>query len=156
MIRHEQAELERRVHAYRGERPPIPVDGRTAVVVDDGVATGSTAVAAAHALRRRGAARVVLAVPVGPPGVAERLAGDFDEIVCASRPETFFAVGAHYENFDQTTDDEVRALLAAAGDGRPAADTPAARPGTTAGSTHRGCASASSRFPPPGRRYAAT
>ena len=128
VVRQEEAELERRVRAYRGERAPTAVEGRTAVVVDDGVATGSTAVAAAHALRRRGAARVVLAVPVGPPGVAERLAGDFDEIVCASRPEGFFAVGAHYENFDQTTDDEVRALLEAAGDGRPAADTPGTPP----------------------------
>jgi len=70
----------------------------------------------------------VLAVPVGPPGVAERLASDFDEIVCASRPETFFAVGAHYEHFDQTSDDEVRALLSAADDGRPAADTPGSPP----------------------------
>jgi putative phosphoribosyl transferase len=124
----EREELRRRVLAYRGDRGPLPVEGRTVIVVDDGVATGNTAVAAARALRRRGAARVVLGVPVGPPGVRARLAADFDEVVCAECPEEFFAVGAHYAHFDQTSDEEVRRLLRAAEDGSEAAATPGTSP----------------------------
>ena len=88
--------------------------GRTAVLVDDGVATGGTATAAAHAARARGATKVVLAVPVGPPDAAERFAAVVDEFVCLEAPEGFFAVGAYYAQFGQTSDDEVRRLLAGA------------------------------------------
>lgn len=112
----EQEELERRTVAYRGDRPSVPVAGRTVIVVDDGIATGSTAIAAARVLRERGAKRIVLAVPVGPPQAEERFAGaDVDDYVCLQAPESFFAVGACYERFGQTSDEEVRALL----EGRP-------------------------------------
>ena len=107
----EQAELERRQRLYRGDRPPVPLAGRLVVLVDDGIATGVSAVTAARVLRARGAARVVLAVPVGPPGAAERLADEVDQLICLESPEGFFAVGAHYERFGQTGDDEVVRLL---------------------------------------------
>jgi predicted phosphoribosyltransferase/pimeloyl-ACP methyl ester carboxylesterase len=108
----EQMELERRMALYRGDRPPVPVAGRTVVLVDDGIATGFTAMAAAEVLRRHGAQRIVLAVPVGPPEAAERFAGAaVDEFVCLHAPEWFFSVGGCYERFGQTSDDEVRALL---------------------------------------------
>ena len=110
----ERAELERRQHLYREGRAPLPLTGRTAVLVDDGIATGLTAIAAARALRRRGAARVVLAVPAGPPGSAERFAGEVDEFVCLEAPDDFLAVGSCYENFGQTGDEEVVDLLARA------------------------------------------
>jgi putative phosphoribosyl transferase len=110
----EQAELERRQRLYRGDGSPVSLAGRTAVLVDDGVATGGTATAAAHAARARGATKVVLAVPVGPPDAAERFAAVVDEFVCLEAPEGFFAVGAYYAQFGQTSDDEVRRLLAGA------------------------------------------
>jgi putative phosphoribosyl transferase len=107
----ERAELERRQRLYRGDRPPVPVAGRTVILVDDGIATGVTAIAAARVLRERGARRVVLAVPVGPPDSAARFSGEVDEFVCLQAPEWFFAVGACYEHFDQTSDEEVSELL---------------------------------------------
>jgi putative phosphoribosyl transferase len=91
----------------------VPVAGRTAIVVDDGVATGATAVAAAGVLRARGAARVILAVPVGPPGTAQRLGDAFDEVICLAEPQGFFGIGAFYADFGQTSDREVTDLLAA-------------------------------------------
>jgi putative phosphoribosyl transferase len=91
----------------------VPVAGRTAIIVDDGVATGATAVAAAEVLRARGAARVILAVPVGPPGTAERLGDGFDEVICLAEPHGFFGIGAFYADFGQTSDREVAGLLAA-------------------------------------------
>ncbi len=112
IVADEQAELERREHLYRGDRPPVPLLGRTAILIDDGVATGGTAIAAARAARTRGAAKVVLAVPVGPPGAAGRFADEVDDFVCLEAPEGFFAVGAYYARFGQTSDDEVRELLA--------------------------------------------
>lgn len=110
----EEAELERRQRLYRGDRPPISLTHRTVILVDDGVATGGTAIAAARAARERGAARVVLAVPIGPPGAEGRFAGEIDEFVCLEAPVGFFAVGVYYEDFRQTSDEEVRELLAAA------------------------------------------
>ncbi len=112
VVGRELAELERRHRLYRGTRPPVPLEGRTAILVDDGIATGGTALAAVRAARIRGAARVVLAVPVGPPGAERRFAGELDEFVCLEEPEDFFAVGAYYEDFSQTSDQEVRDLLA--------------------------------------------
>ena len=114
VVERERAELERRVRRYRGERPPMPVDGRTVILVDDGVATGGTARAGARILRARGAARIVLAVPVGSPDLHDRIGADVDELVQLEAPLDFFAVGHAYESFDQLSDDEVRALLAGA------------------------------------------
>jgi putative phosphoribosyl transferase len=108
----ERTELERRVRRYRGERPPVPVEGRTVIVVDDGIATGFTAKAAVAILRRRRAKRVVLAVPVAPPGTVEELGRVADEVVVLEEPVGFFAIGEFYANFTQTTDEEVAACLA--------------------------------------------
>ncbi len=107
----ERAELERRVLRFRGTRPPIPLAGRIVVVVDDGVATGSTAQAACQVARAQGAARVVLAVPVAPPESLATLCHHADEVVCVEMPPRFLAVGEFYEDFTQTTDGEVVALL---------------------------------------------
>ncbi len=114
VVARESAELERRRRLYRGEREPVPVEGRTVILVDDGIATGGTAVAAGRALKARGAARVVLAVPVAPPGTEERLGDDFDEVVCLEQPEGFFGIGQFYVDFSQLGDDEVIELLGAA------------------------------------------
>jgi putative phosphoribosyl transferase len=107
----ERAELERRARRFRGDRPPVPLRGTTAVVVDDGIATGSTARAACQVARAHGAARVVLAVPVAPPGSAGRFRNDADEFVSLESPEPFFAIGQFYADFPQTTDEEVVACL---------------------------------------------
>jgi putative phosphoribosyl transferase len=107
----ERAELERHSRVFREGRPAVDLAGRTAVVVDDGIATGSTARAACLAVRARGAARVVLAVPVAPARSAHRFAGVADDVVCVETPEPFFAVGQNYRDFGQTTDAEVVALL---------------------------------------------
>jgi putative phosphoribosyl transferase len=124
----ESAELERRQRLYRGEREPIPVAGRTVILVDDGIATGGTAVAAGRALKVRGAARVILAVPVAPPETEQRLGGDFDQIVCLEEPEGFFGIGQFYVDFGQVGDDEVIALLAREPEEAGAADQVAADP----------------------------
>ncbi|WP_405020036.1 phosphoribosyltransferase [Kitasatospora sp. NBC_00070] len=103
----ERAELARRSARYRGGRPPVELSGRTVVVVDDGIATGSTAKAACRIVRQRGAARVVLAVPVAPAGWRDRLRGEADELVCVAEPADFLAIGSFYADFGQTTDAEV-------------------------------------------------
>jgi putative phosphoribosyl transferase len=108
----QEAEIERRQHAYRQGRPPQPVEGRVAIVVDDGVATGSTAVAALRWAREQGAARVVLAVPVAPPQSLERLGAEADDVVVLETPSPFFAVGEWYRDFDQTSDRQVVEALA--------------------------------------------
>ena len=107
----ERGELDRRQLLYREGGEPLPVAGRTVILVDDGIATGSTATAAARVLRARGARRIVLAVPVAPPGAEERFTAEVDEFVCPSQPAGFFAVGAYYEHFAQTTDEDVIELL---------------------------------------------
>lgn len=107
----EAAELSRRAQAYRADRPAIDVAGRTVVVVDDGVATGSTMRAAVAALRAQQAGRIVVAVPVGARETCQELAAQADELVCPSMPAPFHAVGQWYDDFRQTTDDEIRALL---------------------------------------------
>ena len=115
VVRRERAELERRSQRFRGVRPRIPLAGRTAVVVDDGIATGSTARAACRVARAQGAARVVLAVPVVSPSAIADLARDVDEMVCVESPGQLWAVGQSYRDFSQTSDDEVVALLRRAG-----------------------------------------
>ncbi len=113
VVARERVELERRRELYRGGREPIDVRGREVVLVDDGLATGVTAVAAATVMRSRGAARVVVAVPVCPASASRRLRGAFDELVCVERPRQFGGVGSWYRNFAQTPDDEVIELLRA-------------------------------------------
>jgi predicted phosphoribosyltransferase len=113
----EQRELQRRERAYRGDRPSPPVRGRTVVLVDDGLATGSSMMAAVAALRRQRPARLVVAVPVGASDTCNALREVADEVVCARTPEPFHAVGVWYEDFAQTTDEEVRELLERAQDG---------------------------------------
>ena len=107
--------LERRVRRLRGERPPLALATRTAVIVDDGIATGSTARAACRVARVRGAARVVLAVPAAPRGWEERVAEDADELVALETPEYFFAIGEMYDDFSQTSDEQVIECLERAG-----------------------------------------
>jgi predicted phosphoribosyltransferase len=104
-------ELERRERAYRGDRGPVQVEGRTVILVDDGLATGATMRAAALALRTRNPGRLVVAVPVAAEQTCDEVREDVDEVVCAVTPEPFLAVGAWYEDFSQTSDDEVRELL---------------------------------------------
>lgn len=107
----ETEELKRRERVYRGDRPPPGVRGRTVILVDDGLATGSTMLAAVRALRQQGPARIVVAVPVASPDTCELLKAHVDEVVCAATPEPFYAVGLWYRDFSQTTDEEVRELL---------------------------------------------
>ncbi|MEU3424786.1 alpha/beta family hydrolase [Streptomyces gardneri] len=108
----EHIELEQRTQRYRGSRPPVPLDGRTVVVVDDGLATGATALAACRVVRAKGAARIVLAVPVAPRGWTARLGGEADETVSVSEPDFFYAIGQFYRDFSQTPDEEVLDCLA--------------------------------------------
>jgi putative phosphoribosyl transferase len=105
------AELERRRKLYRGARLPAAIEGRTVIVVDDGIATGGSVKAVLQALAHAKPARLVLAVPVAPLDSLEAISASADEVVCLDSPEPFFAVGAHYSDFTQTTDEEVVALL---------------------------------------------
>jgi len=107
----ELQELERRERAYRGTRTEPDVRGKTVILVDDGLATGSTMRAAAAALRQRAPARIVVAVPVSAPQTCDEYRMGVDEIICANTPEPFYGVGLWYEDFSQTTDEEVRELL---------------------------------------------
>ncbi len=108
----QRAEVRSREQRLRGDRPEVPVAGRTAVVVDDGIATGSTMQAALASLRQREPARIVVAVPVAPPSACADLEGLADEVVCLSTPAMFRAVGQWYDDFRQVDDEEVRSLLA--------------------------------------------
>ena len=119
----EGRELERRQAEYRGDRPETDVRGRTVILVDDGLATGSTMRAAVAALRALGPSRIVVAVPVAAPSTCDELRREVDEIACFATPDPFMAVGRFYDDFSQTTDEEVRALLAS---GRTPTPAPAA------------------------------
>jgi putative phosphoribosyl transferase len=107
----ERRELDRREREYRGGRPPLDVRGKVVILVDDGLATGSSMRAAVTALRRLGPSRIVVAVPVGAAETCAEFEGEADEAICASEPDPFHAVGMWYEDFSQTTDEEVRELL---------------------------------------------
>ena len=111
VVAREQDELVRRERLYRGDRPAVSVRGRTVIVVDDGLATGSTMRAAVLAIRQQHPARLTVAVPVGAPDTCRQLQGEADEVVCAATPQPFRAVGLWYEDFPQATDDEVHDLL---------------------------------------------
>ena len=110
-IERQEAEIKRRADAYRRGRPPVDVAGKTAVIVDDGVATGGTAAAALRWARAQGAEAAVLAVPVGAPESLRRLAPEADRIVALAAPQRFYAVGQWYRDFEQTSDGEVIRLL---------------------------------------------
>jgi predicted phosphoribosyltransferase len=112
----ERRELARRERSYRGDRAPLELRGGTAILVDDGVATGSSMLAAIEALRQLAPARIVVAVPTAPASTRRELAALVDEVICATTPNPFYAVGQAYRNFTQTSDDEVRTLLRAADD----------------------------------------
>ncbi len=110
-VARERIELERRVRAYRGDRSPVPLDGRVVVLVDDGLATGYTARAAIEQVRRQGARRVVLAVPVAPQESVATMDLVADDVVALQTPRWLLSIGEHYQDFSQTSDDEVMALL---------------------------------------------
>jgi putative phosphoribosyl transferase len=117
----EQRELERREHEYRGDRPAPEVRGRTVILIDDGLATGSTMWAAVIALKRQQPARIIVAVPAAAESTCDEFRAEVDEIVCAITPEPFHAVSLWYEDFSQTTDEQVRDLLERADRARSAA-----------------------------------
>src|ERR1700733_14986474 len=127
----ERAELSRRAARYRAGHPRVPLTGKTAIVVDDGIATGSTARAACQVARAHGASWVVLAVPVAPQASLDALASSADEVLAAEVPEPFLAIGQWYQDFTQTSDAEVVELLrrSGKGPGSPAAAAPADREG---------------------------
>jgi predicted phosphoribosyltransferase len=111
-------EIRRRMREFRGDRPYPSLAGKTVVLVDDGIATGSTIQAAVQSVKRRKAAVVILAVPVGPPETISKLSKIADRVVCLSTPEPFYAIGHFYDEFEQVDDDTVREILRAAGAAR--------------------------------------
>ena len=124
----ERIELERRARRFRGDRPRVPLAGRTAIIIDDGIATGSTARAACQVARAQGAARVILGVPVAPTHAAADLRPAADDVICLETPEAFLAIGRFYAEFSQTSDEEVLALLERAAARPPATTVAAADP----------------------------
>jgi len=132
----ELRELERREEAYRGTHPSPSVRGKTVILVDDGLATGASMHAAVAALRSQDPARIVVAVPVGAPSSCEDLGAAVNEVVCAEMPEPFVAVGQWYDDFSQTTDDEVRELLRRARAERPSARIRERAPAGRKGASH--------------------
>ena len=111
-IDRETEELHRRENAYRGGRPPVDIAGNTVILADDGIATGASMLAAVRAARAANPAQIVVAVPVGPESACRQLAEEADDVVCATMPPAFQAVGQVFEDFHQVSDDEVRELLA--------------------------------------------
>ncbi len=114
VIAREQAELERRNRLYRQNRPPPDIEGKTAIIIDDGLATGATMRAAIASLRQAGAAQIIAAVPVGASSTCRKIEQEADELVCLHAPEPFYGVGQWYTDFSQTSDEEVLALLTSA------------------------------------------
>lgn len=114
--REQMVEVERRQKLYRGDRAMAKIAGRTVIVVDDGLATGATMKVAVRALKRKEPSKLVIAVPLGAASTCSELKNEADELICLMTPEPFFAVGSWYENFEQTTDQQVRELLQKAHD----------------------------------------
>ncbi|MHA0287851.1 phosphoribosyltransferase [Mycobacterium sp. C3-094] len=114
VMHRETAEVHRRERAYRGDRAPLELTGRTVILVDDGIATGASMVAAVRWVRRAGAVRVIVAAPVGPRSTCRALTSEADDVVCSLTPADFRAVGQVYADFHQMTDDEVREALTTA------------------------------------------
>jgi putative phosphoribosyl transferase len=114
----QKVELERRERLFRGTRPPISVQGKVVILIDDGIATGSSMLAAIDALRALQPAKIVVATPVAPANMPDRMKGRADEFICAQLPEWFFAIGEFYQNFPQTEDSEVRDFLTRADEAR--------------------------------------
>ncbi|HET9876711.1 MAG TPA: phosphoribosyltransferase [Mycobacterium sp.] len=112
VILRETAELQRREHAYRGDRPAADPHGRTVILVDDGIATGASMLASVRAVQAADPASIVVAVPVGPVSACQKIAQEADDVICATTPPGFDAVGQAYVDFRQVSDDEVRELLA--------------------------------------------
>lgn len=104
--------VDEKYERYRGKRPKSVIKGKMVILIDDGIATGSTMIAAIHVVRKMGAAKIVVAVPVAPPDSLARIAAEADEVVCLMRPTPFFAIGAFYQDFRQVEDDEAIAILA--------------------------------------------
>jgi putative phosphoribosyl transferase len=128
------AEIERRRHLYVQEHQRVALEGRTGILVDDGIATGASVRAALKAIRRKGPRGLILAVPVAPVEAVEELKGEVDEVVCLSTPKPFIAIGVHYLDFRQVSDAEVIALVAEAAESGPRlADARAADPGRRSG-----------------------
>ncbi len=117
-VQRQLAEIDRRERLYLGGRLPTPIDGKIAILVDDGLATGYTAIAAARSVRGKNPQKIVLAVPVAPPDTCERLSKEVDEIICLETPELFFAVGQFYADFAQVSDTEVVEILRRYGERR--------------------------------------
>jgi putative phosphoribosyl transferase len=132
VTRAELRELERRERTYRGDRPPPAVRGRTVILIDDGLATGSTMRAAIAALRRLAPARIVVAVPTAAAETCEALRGEVDDVVCAVTPARFYAVGLWYDDFSQTSDEAVHELLEQARSTAPSRSPSGARDGDDA------------------------
>jgi putative phosphoribosyl transferase len=133
VTRAEHAELGRRERLYRGDRPPPDVRGKTVILIDDGLATGSTMRAAAEALRRLGPARIIVAVPTAAKETCDQFRDVVDDVVCVITPEPFHAVGLWYEDFGQTSDQEVRDLLARSARVPAPASAPASAPAAPRG-----------------------
>lgn len=110
-IERQTEEIKRRMSEYRGDRPPLKIEGKTLILVDDGVATGATTLAAIKYLRNMKPAQIILAIPVGPPETVEKLRKEVDRLICLSGPSLFYAVGQFYEQFEQTTDAEVIEIM---------------------------------------------
>lgn len=111
IIERETREMERRLELYRKDSPPLDLNNKTVILIDDGLATGVSTRAAVVSIKQMEPRKIILAVPVSPPDTADQFRKEVDEFICLSEPAGFYAVGAYYENFDQTTDDEVLDLL---------------------------------------------
>jgi putative phosphoribosyl transferase len=110
-VKRQEEEIKRRIQKYLGDKPRVPIKGKIVILIDDGVATGATIRAAIASIRKRKPALIVLAIPVGPIDTIEELRKDADRVICLMTPEPFFAIGQFYENFEQTSDEEVIQIL---------------------------------------------
>jgi putative phosphoribosyl transferase len=110
-VKRQIEEIKRRIQRYLGDKPRLSIEGKVVILIDDGVATGATIRAAIASIRKRKPALIVLAIPVGPPDTVKELREDADKVICLMTPEPFFAIGQFYENFEQTSDEEVIQIL---------------------------------------------